>query len=173
MNVYLIRHAEAVPLEESGVNADEDRPLTQKGHQQCHGLADTLMHQGVKLDLVLTSPLLRARQTAQGLLDHWTEPRPRVEQCEDLAPNGKASKLARTLRKFKPASVALVGHMPDLAEHAAWLMGSKKARIDFDKAGVACLVFEDMPDKGAGCLVWLVTPDWFGQCGESAKQPHE
>ena len=40
-------------------------------------------------------------------------------------------------------------------------MGSKKARLDFDKAGVAYLDFMDLPDKGTGCLLWFVTPSWF------------
>ena len=161
MNVYLIRHAEAVPLELSGVNADADRPLTPHGHAQCRALAPALLRRGVVLDLVLSSPYLRCRQTAQGLLDHWNESKPRVEECEYLAPDGKAGKLARELRKLKPASAALVGHMPDLAELTAWLIGSKKTRLDFDKAGVACVSFDDLPDKGTGCLLWLVTPQWF------------
>src|SRR4051812_4787637 len=159
MNVYLIRHAEAQPLELSGVNADADRPLTQLGHAQCHSLSAALLRRSVVLDLVLTSPYLRARQTAQGVLDHWSEPRPRVDQCDDLAPEGKPGKVARALRKLKSANVALVGHVPDMAELAGWFMGSKKTRLDFDKAGVACLVFEELPDKGTGCLQWLVTPE--------------
>src|SRR5688572_15418001 len=108
MKILIVRHAEAVPLEASGVNADADRPLTAQGHVQCRALALALQRQGARLDLILTSPYLRARQTAQGLLDHWTEPRPRVEECEDLAPEGKASKLARVLRKAKAENVALV-----------------------------------------------------------------
>src|SRR5688572_2862332 len=120
MKIYFVRHAEALPLEASGVNADADRPLTEKGHAQCRALAAALLRQGVRLDLILTSPYLRARQTAQGILDHWPDPRPRVEECEGLAPEGKASKVARAVRKLKPESVALVGHMPDLAEHVAW-----------------------------------------------------
>ncbi len=170
MNVYLIRHAEAVPLEQSGVNSDADRPLTQTGHAQCADLAAALLRQGVTLDLVLTSPYLRARQTTQGLLDNWSEPRPRVDECEDLAPEGKPAKVARTLRKLKLAHVALVGHMPDLAEHTAWLIGSKMSRLVFEKSGVACLVFDEAPDKGAGRLLWLVTPDWFKQCEEEGKE---
>src|SRR5262245_13237534 len=169
MNVYLIRHAEAVPLELSGVNADADRPLTPHGHDQCQALAAMLVRQGIALDLVLTSPYLRTRQTAQGLLDHLNDSRPRVEPCEPLAPGGKAGKLARELRKTKAKNVAMVGHMPDLAECAAWLIGSKKARIDFEKAGVALISFNDLPDKGTGCLQWLVTPDWFME--KPAEQP--
>jgi phosphohistidine phosphatase len=161
MNVFFVRHAEAMPLEKSGVNADADRPLTEHGHAQCRSLAAALLRLGIHLDLILTSPYLRARQTAQGLLDHWSQQRPRVEEREELAPDGKAGKLARYLRQQKPDSVALVGHMPDMARQVSWFMGSKKARLDLDKAGVALLEFDELPDKGTGVLVWLVSPDWF------------
>src|SRR5689334_20462718 len=132
MNLYIIRHAEAVSLEESGVNADGDRPLTPHGHAQCRGIAAALLRLGVKLDVVLTSPYLRARQTAQGLLDSWSDPNLKVEELKHLLPGGKIEKLARQLRSLEAKNVALVGHMPDLAEHAAWFMGSRKARLDFD-----------------------------------------
>lgn len=161
MNLYIIRHAEAVSLEQSGVNADADRPLTPHGHSQCRSLAAALLKLGTTLDLILTSPYLRTRQTAQGLLDAWSDPNLKIEECKQLEPGGKVEKLARRLRSLEAKSVALVGHMPDLAEHAAWFMGSKKARIDFDKAGVAYIDFIDLPDKGTGCLTWLVTSQWF------------
>lgn len=161
MNLYIIRHAEAVSLEQSGVNADADRPLTPNGHTQCRSLASALLKMGTTLDLVLTSSYLRTRQTAQGLIDAWSDPNLKVEECKHLEPGGKIEKLARLLRSLEVKSVALVGHMTDLAEHAAWFMGSRKARLDFDKAGAAYIDFIDLPDKGNGCLIWLVTPQWY------------
>lgn len=161
MRLYIIRHAEAVSLETAGVNADADRPLTDHGHAQCRALASALLKRGIKFDLILTSPYLRARQTTQGLLDQWPQPRPAVEECEDLTPDGKSGKLARLLRQFKPDSAALVGHLPSLADHAAWFIGSKKARLDLEKASVALIECEDLPDKGGGCLQWLITPAWY------------
>lgn len=162
MEVYLIRHAEAVPLGQNGINADADRPLTEHGMAQTRALAATLQQRGVKLELILTSPYLRARQTAQGLVDQWIDtPTPQLELCDELLPAGKSGKLARVVRKLKRDSVALVGHMPDLAAHAAWLMGSKKAQLDFDKAGVASLHCPSSADKGGCVLEWLVTPEWF------------
>src|SRR5437762_1010972 len=161
MNLFFVRHADAVPLVNSGVNADADRPLTDHGHAQCRALAAALQRLGVQFDLILTSPYLRARQTTQGLLDHWTQPRPRVEECDHLVPEGKAGKLARALRRQTADNIALVGHMPDLASHLAWFLGSKKVQVDLAKAGIARVEFEDLPDKGTGVLSWLVSPDWF------------
>ena len=69
------------------------------------------------------------------MLQAWTGTAPELTICDDLAPGGKAKKLARFLRKFGGESVGLVGHMPDIGDWAAWLIGSRKAHIDFAKAG--------------------------------------
>jgi phosphohistidine phosphatase SixA len=58
--------------------------------------------------------------------------------------------------------MALVGHQPDLGFYAGWLIGSKSAQVDLAKAGVARITCDDKPGKGRGMLIWLVTPEWFG-----------
>jgi phosphohistidine phosphatase len=161
MDLYLIRHAEAEPVGISGIEADADRPLTEAGHGQCAVLAVALLRHKVRLERVLTSPLLRARETAEGLLTHWTAPLPEMQVCDQLAPGGRRRKLTKMLSNLGLDAVAVVGHMPDLALYAAWLIGSKRAQIDLAKAGVACVHFEDQPAKAAGSLAWLVTPDWY------------
>lgn len=160
MDLYLIRHADAVPLGEGGVTDDAERPLTTDGRGHCRQLAAALMRFGVRCDRVATSPLLRARQTAEELLAHWTEPVPALDLCDALAPGGKPRKLARYLLKKGDGAIALVGHMPDLAEHAAWLIGSKKAQLGIAKAGVAHIECDKLPSKGTGVLTWLITPAW-------------
>lgn len=162
MDVYLIRHAEAKPLDETNAAADADRPLTREGQAQAKALAEGLQKQKVVFGLVLTSPLVRTVETAQGMLRHWSPPPPEVRMCDLLAPGLKPRKLSRFVRDLEVESVGLVGHMPDLAEYAAWLIGSSKTQIDLDKAGVASIRCEDGPRKGGGVLVWLVTPAWLG-----------
>src|SRR5205807_8341965 len=123
--------------------------------------AAALQKQGIQLGLVVSSPLLRARQTAQGMLANWPEPVPALTICEEAAPGGKPRKLSKFLRGQAVDSIAVVGHMPDIGEYAAWLIGSKKAEIDLAKAGVACIEFSDRPRKGDGTLKWMVSPEWF------------
>jgi phosphohistidine phosphatase len=159
MDLFLIRHAEAAPLGD-GVKDDAERPLTPAGAAQCELLAKALQCLGIRLDRVATSPLLRARQTAERLLADWPAPLPQLDECDALAPGGKTRKLARYLWKKGAGSVALVGHMPDLAEHAAWLIGSKKAQLEIAKAGAAYIECEKLPAKGSGMLTWLITPSW-------------
>lgn len=161
MDLYIIRHAEAQPLGEGGIKSDAERPLTAAGHTQCGPLAEALKRQGVHLDRIVTSPLRRARQTAEGLLKDLAASRPELHICDHLAPGGKRRKLTRFLIGLGVQSIGIVGHMPDLALYAGWLIGSRKVQIDFAKSGVACIHFDDEPDKGGGILTWLVTPQWY------------
>jgi phosphohistidine phosphatase len=159
VDLYLIRHAEAKPLGGDGVSSDEDRPLTEEGEAQTRRLGTGFHARGLRLDALLTSPLLRAEQTADGLLKHWPELAPKVEVCEELAPGLRAKKLARCLRGLDKGSVGLVGHMPDLGEFLGWLIGSRKVSIDVAKAGAALVTCKAVR-KGEGTLAWLLTPEW-------------
>lgn len=161
MDLYLIRHAHALALHQENITRDEERLLSDKGRAQCKLLAESLQRRGVQLDRFVTSPLVRACQTAEGIRQHWTNPSAEIVACEHLAPGGSMRKIAKFLRGQSDKRVALVGHAPDLNDTAAWLIGSRKAQIDFAKAGVAHLVCGDTLDKGCGTLVWLVTPEWL------------
>jgi phosphohistidine phosphatase len=161
MELYLIRHADAVPRGENDTTPDEDRPLTPTGEGQSRSIATGLQRKGVALQLLLTSPLLRARQTVEGMLKAWSGAAPEVQICDELTPGTKPRKLAKFLKALEREPVALVGHEPDLSEWAAWLIGGKKANLALAKAGVAQISCPEGVDKGAGTLVTLVTPEWF------------
>ncbi len=162
MELYLIRHAEAHPLSNGAVQDDADRALTDAGHVQVQGLAAALQKHGVHLDQVVSSPLLRARQTAEGLMQGWKTPLPELLLCDALAPDSaKSRKVTKFLLKLTANAVALVGHMPELAEYAAWLVGSKKVQLAIAKSGIARIDCDGVPDKGSGTLTWLVTPEWY------------
>lgn len=158
MKLYLIRHADAVPLE-LVTGDDAARPLTEAGIAQAKGLASALSRHGIALDAVATSPLLRATQTAEALMPLVINGATPV-QLEWLAPGCRRRKLAKAIQALELQSLALVGHMPDLSDFAAWLIGSRKAHIDFAKAAVAHIVCEDGPEKGGGVLHWLLPPEW-------------
>jgi phosphohistidine phosphatase len=161
MDLYLIRHADAKPLGEDGIQDDADRPLTVKGEAQSKALAKALQKHGVQLGVVVSSQLLRAKQTADKLVDHWTGPAPTLSICEEVAPGGKRRKLSKFLREQSADAIAVVGHMPGIAAYAAWLIGDNKAELELEKAGVAHIAFDEGPRKGEGKLTWLVTPEWF------------
>jgi phosphohistidine phosphatase len=161
MDVYLIRHAEAVERDPSGSLADEDRPLTDAGQSQAQQLATALPARGARIERLFVSPTVRTRQTADPLVAAWGLGGDAVIECDELAPDGKVRKLARKSAKHPAAAIGLVGHRPDLNELAAWLIGSKRARIKLDKGGVALIRVEgDELEKGSGELIWLLPQNW-------------
>ena len=161
MDLYIIRHADALALGENGVTSDEERPLSEKGQRQAKQVAAGLHRRGVKLDAVLTSPLVRALRTAEALVQPEGGVATELKVCEELAPGGRRKRLAKLLLATAQGAVGIVGHQPDLGEFTAWLIGDKKVNLELAKAGVAHVQCSDLPRRGGGTLVWLVTPDWL------------
>ena len=85
MDLYLIRHADALALGERGNTDDFERPLSDKGMAQSKQLGIWMQRKGIALDQVFTSPLVRAQQTAEGIT-RLMSPAPPLLQCPQLAP---------------------------------------------------------------------------------------
>lgn len=161
MDLYLIRHAEAVSREDEQYE-DADRPLTENGRGQSRALAKALVARGIQFDAVFASPLVRARQTAEELLQNMHGPLAELEFCNHLKPGGKFRKLNRFLVGLAAESVALIGHEPDLSELAGRLIGSRKVNLDLAKGGLALIKCDGAPGKGLGQLTLLLNPEWYG-----------
>ena len=161
MDIYIIRHADASPLGANGIQCDEDRPLSERGWKEAALLGKGLKKRGISLDLIVTSPLVRAAQTAEKLRTIYEMSEQQIETRDELAPGGRPKKLARYLNGLSANTVALVGHQPDLSIYAGWLIGEKEVGIDFAKAGVALVRAEGSAAKGSCVLMWLVTPEWL------------
>lgn len=165
MRLILVRHAEAVPREADGVRSDFDRELTDHGRAQAAALADALKARGLAPGAVLTSPLVRAVQTAGPLAAALT-PGKEAVVTEWLAQDGlRPKKLSRFVIEQAADPVVLVGHEPDLSEYAAWLLDGEDGCVEFDKAGAACVFCPHTVARGGGTLEWLVPPGWFMPTG--------
>jgi phosphohistidine phosphatase len=161
MKLVLIRHAEAVALGDRGTRTDYDRMLTDAGKVQAHRLGEALKRLAVVPGMILTSPLVRAHETAQALAEIVTPDR-EPTACEWLALGERRPKrLSRTVAEFGNAVTYLVGHQPDLSAYAGWLLGCGPISIDFDKSAAALVKFPGAPEKGTGELKWLVPPAWL------------
>jgi phosphohistidine phosphatase len=125
MRVYLVRHAEAEPGE-----PDELRTLTPHGRWQAKELGQRFARRGIRPEVVLSSPLLRARQTADAIA---TEAGVAAEPDERLAPGATAEEL-RAAVAGRGDTVVVVGHQPDCGEIAAAITGT--AAPAFPAAGV-------------------------------------
>jgi len=156
VTVYLVRHAIAEARGPAWPD-DDERPLTTRGSVRLLEVARRLAERGVCVDLILTSPLVRARQTADQLQAVW-RPEGGVATLAALAPGHRPALVMQALAT-QPATqrLAVVGHEPDLGVLTSWMIGAT-APLTFRKAGVARVDFDEMPRAGTGRLVWLVTP---------------
>jgi phosphohistidine phosphatase len=119
--------------------------------------AAALQALGVHFEIVLTSPLVRARQTADILAAGLT-PKPPVHTIDSLAPGSAyAAFLADVAKHARGSDVACVGHEPDLGQLAARLLGAKGS-IEFKQGAVCRIDIDSIPPSGPGHLRWLITP---------------
>jgi phosphohistidine phosphatase len=154
--LYMIRHGLAEPRGEAWPD-DTKRPLTEEGTARLRKGARGLVRLGVTFDVVLTSPLVRARQTAEVLASAF-EPRPAVVAIDSLSLDGTYQAVIADLEKHaKRARIALIGHEPTIGELAARLTGSRHA-FSFKKGAVCRVDIETIPPVGPGTLRWFVTP---------------
>jgi len=154
--IYLIRHGLA---EERGDSWPDDtkRPLTEEGMSRMRKSVRGLSRLGVTLDVVLTSPLVRARQTAE-IVAAGLSPRPSLINADSLATDGSFAAVVADLQKHeRKRRIALVGHEPGIGELAARLIGSRHA-IEFKKGAVCRIDIAAIPPSGPGDLRWLLTP---------------
>lgn len=156
VELYIVRHAIAADRGPEWPD-DAKRPLTERGIARFREVVDGLVWLDVEVDVVLTSPLVRARQTAQSL-SSGLPAKPPVVVLDALAPGHVAAEVMEAAAREARAHrrIALVGHEPDLGELAGWLIGSRRA-IPMKKGGV-CRVDLDSLSGRHGTLVWLVPP---------------
>jgi phosphohistidine phosphatase len=159
MQLYLVRHAIAAAHDPVAWPDDRDRPLTPQGMKKFRRAARGLAELVPTVDALLSSPLVRAWQTAVILQQKagWPEP----TRFEQLEPDRPPSDVLEALQPHASlAAVALVGHEPGLHELASFLLSGdpNTLRLGFKKGGVACLVFAETPRPGGAELTWLLAP---------------
>jgi phosphohistidine phosphatase len=156
LELYLVRHGIAEDRGEEWPD-DSKRPLTSGGISKLRKEARGLVTLDVTFDQIITSPLVRTRQTAD-VLAEVLKGKPPVATSDALAPAGTPAAVIQEIgRHARKARVALVGHEPNLGELAAQLIGAK-APLEFKKGGVCRIDFDVLPPKGVGALRWFVTP---------------
>ena len=154
--LYLIRHGLA---EERGDAWPDDakRPLTADGISRLRRAASALARLEMPADVVLTSPLVRTRQTAE-IVAGALSPHPPVVNVDALAPGGSPTAIAAEIEKHaRRPHIVIVGHEPGIGEMAAWLIGSRNP-LEFKKGGICRIDVEGSTLRGAGVLRWMLTP---------------
>src|SRR5260370_28443163 len=159
MQLYIVRHGIAIDREDPKCPPDPERYLTEEGIEKTKQVAKGVAALGVTADLFLTSPYVRASQTAEifaGALDFAKQ---KIRRTDLVLPPAAPSLLFRELAKEKQASsVFLFGHAPQLDDLIATALGSKKHLTALKKAGVALVELKRV-SAPIGVLGWLATPD--------------
>ncbi len=152
MDLILLRHGKA---ENTSMDGDFSRTLAEKGREQARRAGKLLNSAGTLPDIVLTSPLLRARQTAEEFCQAAGIPGPMIQgwlTC-GMAPDMAIRELV-AFRDFK--RVAIVGHEPDLSQLIEWILGTTDRSIVVKKGTIACLRIA--PPSRHGTLTYLIPP---------------
>jgi len=160
MELYILRHAIAVERGTKGYEDDTQRPLTPKGERKMRRVAKGMKKLGLSFDLILSSRLTRARQTAQIVAETF-EAVERLKFSAHLAPDGETEDLIHDLKRLyhRPNSVVLVGHEPYLSGLMATLLTGKSALdVNFKKGSLCLLTVDSLQHGRCATLEWLLTP---------------
>jgi phosphohistidine phosphatase len=159
VDLYIVRHAIAVERGDPAFPDDDDRPLTPEGIHKFRLAARGLSELGMKLDRIVTSPLVRARQTAE-ILKEVAAKRAELDTAKELRAETPFERTLEAVNRYRNDSIAVVGHEPHLSGFTSFLLvgGGELAAIEFKKGAVARLVFPDRPAAGTATLEWLIQP---------------
>ena len=158
VEVIFVRHAIAARRRLVRWRDDKQRPLTSDGRRKFRKAAAGIATWLPKVDCLLTSPLVRARQTAELLEAGAGWPKP--IDCPELAPGSDPGALLAILRRQKARRIALVGHEPDLSALLSICIAGPDATlpIGLKKGGIACIVFSGRISPGKATLTAIVPP---------------
>jgi phosphohistidine phosphatase len=158
MELLIIRHAIAFERDPDRWPDDAARPLTPAGIRRSRKAAAGIKTLCNAPDRLLSSPLIRARETAGILTEAADWPRPEI--VPELKPGKGADTVLALLAKGSAKRIAIVGHEPDLSLllAACHLKGSHAFNVELKKNAVACLSFRGKVRPGSATLMWLATP---------------
>ena len=167
MNLLIIRHAIAEDRRRFARTGEDDgaRPLTERGRRRMRAAARGLRRVAPKVELLATSPLTRAVQTAQIVGAAYRGVK--TVEVPQLAPDASVHALLKWLQERKSTStVALVGHEPQLGIFVSWLLTGLQESFIPLKKGAACMVeLKDNVRPGRGKLLWSLRPSQLRNLG--------
>lgn len=159
MNLYILRHGIAVEHGAAGYKNDDDRPLTSKGERKVRTIAKAIKGLEISFDSILSSPLVRARETAEIVAD-VLKAKKRLELTDTLAPQESSKPLIQYLNDQGAFDdVLLVGHEPFLSRFVSLLIsGNSHTALLLKKGGFCKLSTSDLKHAQCAILEWLLTP---------------
>jgi phosphohistidine phosphatase len=166
MQLYIVRHGIAVDREDPKCPADPERFLTNEGIEKTREVAQGVAEVATVPDLMMTSPYLRAAQTAEIFAAVFEYSKAKIRKSDLLLPGAESLQLFRELSKDKDLSTVFVfGHAPHLDDLIATAIGTKHHISSLKKAGVALVELKRLVPP-SGELVWLATPKLLRKAGK-------
>ncbi|HMV27268.1 MAG TPA: phosphohistidine phosphatase SixA [bacterium] len=165
MDVFLMRHGFA---EDVGgkIKTDFDRPLTGEGVKLMQAEARGLKRLDIRFNVIMCSPLVRAKQTAEAVAEVLGHKK--VVVCDGLAIPASTAELMQAFKPFQmDYSVLLVGHMPDVGRLAGFFTGVPRLAIPFKKGAICKIEVERIHPSPSGEIRWFMTPRQLKFIGES------
>ena len=163
MWIHLLRHGIAFDREDPRCPPDPQRPLTDKGVTRTRAVAKGLRRIGLEVDAILTSPYLRARQTADIVHDALAPEVP-LKQLSSLVPDGEPAKMLEAIVAKKFDAPLCVGHAPSLDALVSYIVGCDGAVMRLKKAGL-CSLFLERAARGGGRLHAALPPSMLRGLG--------
>lgn len=161
MILYLVRHGIAVDPTDPKSPPEPERPLTAKGVQKTRAAALGLRALGVKPDVLITSPYVRAAQTAEIFSEALEFAPEKIRASETLKAGGNPTEALKEIARLRAKEVMCFGHAPHLDQMIYQMVGARGVFTSLKKAGVAC--FAQAASHGKWELQWLATPKMLRQ----------
>ena len=166
MQLYVVRHGLAIGREDPKCPPDAERYLTEEGVEKTREVARGVAALGATADLFLSSPYVRAMQTAEIFADVFEYSKQKIRRTDLLLPGGEPSLFFRELSRDKRSSaIFCFGHAPQLDDLIATALGSKHHLTSLKKAGVALVELRRVSPP-SGQLVWLATAKLLRRAGK-------
>jgi phosphohistidine phosphatase len=166
MEIYVVRHGIAIDREDPKCPPDPERYLTEEGVEKTKRVAAAVAALGANPDLLLSSPYVRAMETAEIFASALDYSKQKIRRTDLLLPGADPSLFFRELAKDKQTSTLFVfGHAPQLDDIIAAALGSKHHITSLKKAGVALLELKRVSPPN-GQLVWLAPPKLLRRAGK-------
>jgi len=166
MKIYVVRHGIAIDREDPKCPPDPERYLTEEGIKKTKRVAAAVAALGAKPDLMLSSPYVRATQTAEIFATALDYPKQKIRHTDLLLPGAEPTLFFRDLAKDKQSSTLFVfGHAPQLDDLIAAALGSKHHITSLKKAGVALIELKRVSPP-SGQLIWLAPPRLLRRTGK-------
>ena len=154
MNIFILRHGDA----NAGTKVMDDfkRPISDVGVKESEYIAKMLSVFEITFDCVFSSPLTRAKQTAEIAIKSQ---KVRIVEVNELKPEGNVEQIAKILSEQKENStILLVGHSPLLVDLIGYVTGSASGSVSLKTGGVAKIKTSSLRPRLSGNLEWLLTP---------------